>query len=131
MTKIKSSSLGFLAAAAMVASLAVASEALASGSFIGARPPKKPKAEQPAAEKKAEVTLDAEKFAMGKAVFAGEIALAEKNPALASTQKAELDMLAASIPSTENFAMRANEMAGRLTTAQLDSLQYFVGVRFQ
>jgi hypothetical protein len=101
-----------------VVMLALASSALASGS-APTRPPRPPRNDAPAE------TMDNSRYALGKSVFTGKAPL-HSNPA-ARQQRARLTQLAA-----RSGAGGASlpKLAGKLSSEQLDALEYYVSRRF-
>ncbi|WP_207767159.1 hypothetical protein [Leptospira adleri] len=74
---------------------------------------------------------DREKYHLGKSVFNREIEItAAADPAKISAQKIRLEYLQGSLPNSEKQRINLEEFAGKLTPEQLDSLEYFVSVRF-
>jgi hypothetical protein len=73
---------------------------------------------------------DREKFHLGKAVYNMEIELPEKNTALETFQSERLEYLQGSLPNPEKKRINLPELAGRLTSIQLEALEYFISIRF-
>ncbi|WP_210413380.1 hypothetical protein [Leptospira stimsonii] len=74
---------------------------------------------------------DREKYHLGKSVYNREIEITvTADPAKVSAQKIRLEYLQGSLPNSEKHRINLEEFAGKLTPEQLDSLEYFVSVRF-
>ena len=95
--------------------------ALASGSAPSRRMPSKKEAP-------ATPTPDA-RYAAGQAVYSGTAPLSAK-PGSMESQKPRLMKVAAAVPDMKK-GKSLLAMAGKLTAAQLDDLEYFVSVRFR
>lgn len=74
---------------------------------------------------------DREKYHLGKSVYNREIEIpTEADPSKTQPQKIRLEYLQGSLPNSEKQRVNLEELAGKLTQEQLDSLEYFVSVRF-
>lgn len=74
---------------------------------------------------------DREKYHLGKSVYNREIEIpAEADSSKIQSQKIRLEYLQGSLPNSEKQRVNLEELAGKLTQEQLDSLEYFVSVRF-
>ncbi|AOP36051.1 hypothetical protein A0128_11910 [Leptospira tipperaryensis] len=74
---------------------------------------------------------DREKYHLGKSVYNHEIEItAVADPAKTAAQKIRLEYLQGSLPNSEKQRVNLEEFAGKLTPEQLDSLEYFVSIRF-
>jgi len=73
---------------------------------------------------------DREKFQLGKSIYNQEIEL-NKNDALDEAAQLErLNYLQNSLPSPEKKRVDLPSLAGKLSAAQLKSLEYFLKIRF-
>ncbi len=99
---------------------AMSSTALASGAGTSA-PPRPPKAGATAA-----TTMDDAKYALGKAVFSRKFEASDNSSSMAA-QKTKLMALAGK-SGKEGSALPS--LAGKLSAAQLNALEYYVGQRF-
>jgi hypothetical protein len=99
--------------------LALAASALASGS-APTRPPRIARTE-PATE-----TMDNTRYALGKAIFNGKAPL-HSNPRAARQQRTRLSELAAR---SGRSGASLPTLAGKLSSEQLDALEYYVAQRY-
>ena len=98
----------------------VATPVFASGSYSG-RPPKPPAAG-------GESKLDREKYGLGQKVYEGQGKLMGGGDA--SAQLDRLKMAQAKLPADAMKAKNLPALAGKLSAAELDALEYFVSQRF-
>ncbi|WP_425528946.1 hypothetical protein [Leptospira yasudae] len=74
---------------------------------------------------------DREKYHLGKSVYNKEIEIAAAaDPAKIQPQKIRLEYLQGSLPNSEKQRVNLEDFAGKLSTEQLDALEYFVSVRY-
>lgn len=95
-----------------------ASSLSASGSYSGqsVRPP---------------AGIDADRYAVGKELFHGRMELPDPDPATEADQRQVLVAVQENLPSKARKAADLPPMAGRLADAQLESLLYFVKIRYK
>lgn len=99
---------------------AAAVPASASGSYSG-RPPKPPMAG-------GEMKMDREKYGLGQKVYEGQTKLMGGGDAGAQMER--LKMAQAKLPADAMKMKNLPALAGKLSAAELDALEYFVGQRF-
>ena len=99
---------------------AAAVPAFASGSYSG-RPPKPPVAG-------GEMKMDREKYGLGQKVYEGQTKLMGGGDA--GAQRDRLKMAQAKLPADAMKMKDLPALAGKLSAAELDALEYFVGQRF-
>lgn len=73
---------------------------------------------------------DRERFHLGKAVYNREIELSPVDPTKEIVQAERLEYLQGSLPNSEKKRVSLPGLAGKLSDLQLDSLEYFLSVRF-
>ena len=90
----------------------------ASGSYSG-RPPQPP------------VSMDADKYNLGKQIFAGKAKLADTPGASAAEQTARLTELQGKLPKSAQKEARLPELGGKLSADQLKALEHFLEIRYK
>jgi hypothetical protein len=118
---IKSSSRVVILAALLGA--AAAAPALASGSY-GGRPPQPPAKSADGMAMK----MDQEKYALGQKVYEGSVMTAGGGNA--DAQLARLKAAQMKLPADAMKVKDLPSLAGKLSAAQLEALEYFVAQRF-
>lgn len=73
---------------------------------------------------------DRERFHLGKAVYNQEIELPSIDTSREVSQSERLEYLQGSLPNSEKKRVTLPGLAGKLTDAQMDALEYFISVRF-
>lgn len=73
---------------------------------------------------------DREKFHLGKSIYNQEIELNAIDKSKEIAQAERLDYLQGSLPNTEKRRVNLPDLAGKLTDAQIDALEYFISIRF-
>ena len=109
----------------MVVALLIAPIALEASGSYSARPPRPPTL--------IEMTKDAdkEKYELGKKIYSGKARLsAQPTAEAAKTQEARLRALQARLPEPAQRKTDLRALSGRLTSAEMDALEYYVNKRF-
>jgi hypothetical protein len=117
---MRKSSACFIVLAALIGA-ATAVPALASGSY-SARPPKPP------AQSADGMKMDREKYGLGQKVYEGSVMT--PGAGNADAQTARLQAVQAKLPAHAAQAKDLVALAGKLSDAQLEALEYFVEQRF-
>jgi hypothetical protein len=74
---------------------------------------------------------DKDKYHLGKSIYnKEEIKLGDIDKTKEAQQLDRLEYLQGSLPNTEKRRVNLLELAGKLSKEQLDSLEYFISVRF-
>ncbi|TGN21119.1 hypothetical protein [Leptospira idonii] len=73
---------------------------------------------------------DREKFHLGKSIYNLEIELPPTDKTKVVAQSEQLDYLQGSLPNSEKQRVNLPDLAGKLTSEQLEALEYFVSIRF-
>lgn len=111
-----------VALAALLFSAAILVPAFASGSYTGVKPPK------PKSDAGMEMKLDQEKYGLGQKIYEGRVELMAHGDA--ESQMGRLKMLQAHLPTETGMKKDLVGLAGKLTSPQLDALEYYVDHRF-
>lgn len=119
---MRKSSVRFVILAALFGATAVAS-ALASGSYSGRSPRPPAKSGDGMAMK-----MDREKYGLGQKVYEGSVMTAGGGNA--DEQLPRLKAAQGKLPADAMKMKDLTALAGKLTAAQLDALEYFVAQRF-
>jgi hypothetical protein len=92
----------------------------ASGSYT-ARPPRPPAAS----------TIDADKYNLGKQIYAGQADLGPAAAAKVAEQSARLKELQGKLPKAAQKSANLPDLAGKLSPAQMSALEYYLQVRYK
>jgi hypothetical protein len=111
--------------ALMILALWMAPLALEGSGSYSSRPPRPPALIQMTKD------ADKEKYELGKRIYSGKARLSGQ-PATdaAKTQQARLRTLQARLPASAQKKTNLTTLAGRLTPAEMDALEYYVNKRF-
>lgn len=104
----------------LAASTLLLPAARASGTYPG-RPPQPP----------ANIVETAQQYELGKAVFGGKAALTNQAASEKSTQLARLTALQNKLPAAAKKTVSLPDLAGKLSKAQMNALEYFLSVRYK
>ena len=110
---------------ALILTLALAPSLLIGSGSYSARPPRPPAGVQRAKD------ADKEKYEVGKNVYSGKARLsAQPTSETTKIQQTRLEALQARLPASAQKKTNLPALAGRLTPAELDALEYYVNKRF-
>jgi len=93
---------------------------MASGSYAN-RPPPPP----------ASVSVDSNKYNLGKQVYSGKAPLGTSSSELAAQQGPRLKELQDKLPKAAQKSTNLPDLAGKLTPGQMGALQYYLEVRYK
>lgn len=74
--------------------------------------------------------IDITKYITGKKIFTGATAL-EARPQTTQLTAPKLKALQAALPQAVTRVIDLNDMAGKLTTIQMEALEYYIAIRFR
>lgn len=74
--------------------------------------------------------IDTTKYITGKKIFTGATPL-EAHPQTTQITAPKLKALQAALPQAVTRAINLNDMAGKLTTIQMEALEYYIAIRFR
>lgn len=77
------------------------------------------------------VSVDTDKYHLGKKLFAGKVALGEASAALLDQQKPRLQELQKKLPENVQESVTLPAMAGKLNAQQMEALDYYISVRYK
>jgi hypothetical protein len=95
--------------------------ALGSGSYTS-RPPRPP-ASTP--------SIDSDKYNLGKQIYSGKATLGAANADVAAQQSPRLKELQDKLPRSAQRTANLPDLAGKLSTAQMQALEYYLEVRYK
>ena len=96
------------------------SSSLASGSYAN-RPPQPPTS----------VSVDSNKYNLGKQVFTGKAPLGTASSDVAAQQEPRLKELQGKLPKAAQKNTNLPDLAGKLTPGQMSALEYYLEVRYK
>lgn len=109
----------------IVLTLAVAPSLLMASGSYSARPPRPPTLIERSKD------ADKEKYELGKHIYSGKARLSgQPNAEAAKAQEARLKALQTRLPESARKNTSLPALAGRLTPAEIDALEYYVNKRF-